>query len=64
MRQLHTIGRCERCGIEGPVWKPHVRVLNFGTGLVMEPKAMGPTLCDECEQVRVAEENAGTGEHA
>lgn len=40
MRKLIALGDCQRCQKRGPVWVAHVKVLDFGTGLVMEPKAL------------------------
>jgi hypothetical protein len=59
VRQLVALGDCDRCQKRGPVWKVFLKVLDFGTGLVMEPRAVAPTLCDDCEQTYIAEQNAG-----
>jgi len=49
MRRFGETGKCDHCGAEGPVWKPYIKVLDFGQGTVLEPQAVGKTLCDACE---------------
>jgi hypothetical protein len=62
VRKLAYRGDCQGCGkVAIPVWRDCPKVLDFGIPGVapIEPRMVGPSLCDECE---LAAREASSGE--